>query len=174
MNPWKRRFRFLLETINFRFHVSFRGGRYDVFFPSVANEKQHPGIQAPVPLKAPPNIFGLICPYHQFPTKATWLVHLPKKNITLKSHILKVPTNLETTNCNQNAKDKTTQVAARVMLKYAIVRDGLEAFERPTIAGQKRIHGERFPLTTLGCSKLRGTGLLESKESQESYESHGI
>ena len=93
MNPWKRRFRFLLETINFRFHVSFRGGRYDVFFHQL-QIIQHPGIQAPVPLKAPPNIFGLICPYHQFPTKATWLVHLHKKNITLKSHILKVSNKL--------------------------------------------------------------------------------
>lgn len=109
-----------------------------------------------MPLKAPPNIFGLICPYHQFPTKATWLVHLQKKTHHLEiTHPQGVQQTWRPPICNQNAKDKTTQVAARVMLKYAIVRDGLEAFERPTIAGQKRIHGERFPLTTLGCSKLR-------------------
>ena len=126
-----------------------------------------------MPLKAPPNIFGLICPYHQFPTKATWLVNLPKKKHHLENH---TSSRCQQTGgpptCNRNAKDKTTQVAARVMLKYAIVRDGLEAFDKPTIACPKENgHGERFPLTTWECSKLRGTGLFESKKSQESYES---
>lgn len=57
-----------------------------------------------------------------------------------------MPTNLETSNCNRNAKDKTTQVAARVMLKYAIVRDGFEAFDRPTIAGKREFTGSGFHL----------------------------
>ena len=35
MNPWKRRF--LLETIIFRFHVSFRGGKLFFFFRGSIN-----------------------------------------------------------------------------------------------------------------------------------------
>lgn len=70
-----------------------------------------------------------------------------KKHITLKiTHPQRCQQTWRPPTCNQNAKDKTTQVAARVMLKYAIVRDGLEAFDRPTIAGQREFTGSGFHL----------------------------